>query len=472
MFNMMKKVNLNGSRDRQEIYKQLAIGNTVIVEDSTPRDIKEIIEEQTRQNRELLVVSCEVLVVTKEVSDRTKILQLNSQDINQGIDDVANDMSKQGELVFSIKEILDKIYINVTDQEETTNEALEVSKTTKNAVNESIKAKGELDERVGEISESVEELIAISVDLDIKSSSITNMVNSVTTIANQTNLLALNAAIEAARAGEHGRGFAVVADEIRKLSEQAKLASEEILQVTNELKEELSKSLGKINEVKSNSEEGIKALEVTNKALELIFMSVNNVEDVFIKLIDGNNTIASGVKEIKEDIEPLAEIAEKTAAASEEVSASSQEMLDTIISTNKSVENMIAINDKLQGKISSKSIINEVMLSVGDKLNEYDSNSGINQENVDDLLKRFNIDFISLSDETGKLIIVSEQKDLGFNPCTTFESDMDVLKGKAPRHITPLLATQNTNSFMKFVTIPRKKTMGIIQFGFDIKRFQ
>lgn len=44
MFNMMKKINLNGSRDRQEIYKQLAIGNTVIVEDSTPRDIKEIIE--------------------------------------------------------------------------------------------------------------------------------------------------------------------------------------------------------------------------------------------------------------------------------------------------------------------------------------------------------------------------------------------------------------------------------------------
>lgn len=472
MLNMIKKMNKTGTRDRFEIYKELAIGNTIIVDNNTPSDIKEIIEEQTRQNRELLVVSCEVLVVTKEVSDKTKFLQLNSEDINQAIGDVAKDMSKQGELVFTIKENLDNIYKNMTEQEETTSEALKISKISENAVNESIKAKGELDKRIGDISESVEALITISIDLDKKSSNITNMVNTVTTIANQTNLLALNASIEAARAGEHGRGFAVVADEIRKLAEQARKASEEIIQVTTELKEELSKSLGKINEVKANSEEGIKALEVTNKGLELIFESGNNVKDVFVMLMEGNNTIASGVKGIKADIEPLAEIAEKTAAFSEEVSASSQEMLDTIISTNESVEKMIATNDKLQGKISSKSIINEVMLSIGDKLNEYDGQLGISQHNIDDLLKKFNIDFISVSDETGKLVIVSDEKDLGFNPCTTFEGDMDVLKGKYSRHITPLLSTQNTNSFMKFVTIPRQKIKGIIQFGFDIKRFQ
>ncbi len=472
MLNKIKKMNKTRTRDKFEIYKELAIGNTVIVDNNTPDGIKEIVEEQTRQNRELLVVSCEVLVITKEVSDKTKFLQLNSEDINQAIGDVAKDMSKQGELVFTIKENLDNIYKNMTEQEKTTSEALKISKTSENAVNESIKAKGELDKRIGDISESVEALITISIDLDKKSSNIANMVNTVTTIANQTNLLALNASIEAARAGEHGRGFAVVADEIRKLAEQARKASEEIIQVTTELKEELSKSLGKINEVKANSEEGIKALAVTNKALELIFESGNNVKDVFVTLMEGNNTIASGVKGIKVDIEPLAEIAEKTAAFSEEVSASSQEMLDTIISTNESVEKMIATNDKLQGKISSKSIINEAMLSIGDKLNEYDGQLGISQHNVDDLLKRFNIDFISVSDEIGKLIIVSEKKDLGFNPCTTFEGDMDVLKGKSSRHITPLLSTQNTSSFMKFVTIPRQKIKGIIQFGFDIKRFQ
>ena len=471
MFGKIKRLKESGSMNKIEMYKVLANGQTITVDDNTPIDVKEIIKERTKQNVELLVLSCEVLAATKEVSDKTEYLQSNSEDINQAIGDVANDMIQQGELVFSIKRALEDIEQNVADQDETTSEALEISKISENAVNESIKAKVELDKRIGDISISVEDLINISTGLDNKSSNITNMINTVTTIANQTNLLALNASIEASRAGEHGKGFAVVAEEVRKLAEESRKASEEIIQATSELKEEISKSLAKINEVKISSEEGIKAVEVTNKALELIAESGDSVQNVFIKINDGNNTIASGVKKITNDMEPLAEISEKTAAFSQQVSASSQEMLDTIISTNKFVEKMINTNDKLQGKISNKVIINKEMLSIGDKLNEYDIKYGIRQENIDDLLRKFNIDFIAVSDGTGKLIMASDEKDLGFNPCTTFEGDMDVLEGKSLTHITPLLSTQNTATFMKFVTMAREKTKGIIQFGFDIKRF-
>jgi len=50
-------------------------------------------------------------------------------------------------------------------------------------------------------------------------------------ISDQTNLLALNASIEAARSGTAGHGFAVVADEIRKLSENTKGAIGEVKEV-------------------------------------------------------------------------------------------------------------------------------------------------------------------------------------------------------------------------------------------------
>jgi methyl-accepting chemotaxis protein WspA len=68
-----------------------------------------------------------------------------------------------------------------------------------------------------------------------KADNITNIVTTITKVADQTNLLSLNAAIEAEKAGEYGRGFTVVAREIRRLADQTAVATLDIEQMVREM---------------------------------------------------------------------------------------------------------------------------------------------------------------------------------------------------------------------------------------------
>ena len=68
-------------------------------------------------------------------------------------------------------------------------------------------------------------------------------------ISEQTALLALNATIEAAHAGQAGRGFAVVAEQVRKLSDRAKEAANEISHNLGEMLEDVASTAQGIREI-------------------------------------------------------------------------------------------------------------------------------------------------------------------------------------------------------------------------------
>ena len=76
--------------------------------------------------------------------------------------------------------------------------------------------------------ESAGQISATLAAIRSSTETITQVISTITAIANRTNLLSLNAAIEAEKAGQYGAGFSVVAREIRRLADQTAMAALDI----------------------------------------------------------------------------------------------------------------------------------------------------------------------------------------------------------------------------------------------------
>ena len=148
--------------------------------------------------------------------------------------------------------------------------------------------------------------------LEHSTSDATELLTTITSIAEQTNLLALNAAIEAARAGEAGRGFAVVADEVKTLATQTARATDEVR--------------AKITAIQSDTDGAIEAIDGVVATIAEMASQVSDIAGLVDGQMRSTQAIAESIGQVVAAADATREATASTRTAAGDLSALSSEM--------------------------------------------------------------------------------------------------------------------------------------------------
>ncbi|MBI3871432.1 MAG: methyl-accepting chemotaxis protein [Verrucomicrobia bacterium] len=148
--------------------------------------------------------------------------------------------------------------------------------------------------------------------LNEKAGSISQVVTTITKVADQTNLLSLNAAIEAEKAGEYGRGFSVVATEIRRLADQTAVASHDIEQTVKEMQAAVSAGVMSVDKFSEEVRRGVQEVNQVGVQLNEIIRQVQALTPRFESVNEGMQMHAVGAQQISSALSQLGESTQQT----------------------------------------------------------------------------------------------------------------------------------------------------------------
>jgi len=261
--------------------------------------------------------------------------------ISSGAKNLAHDSTVQAaaiqETASAVEEtnaMVKKSADNALRSREVSGQSHEAASRGKDAVEEMIRA-------IGDINVSNESIMS---QIDESNGQISEIVKLITEIGNktkvindivfQTKLLSFNASVEAARAGEHGKGFAVVAEEVGNLAQMSGNAAKEISDM-------LSGSIARVEGIVNNTKSQVGRLIADGKSkvqsgtivakqcgeiLEDVVRNVSEVNQMIGEISTAAQEQSVGVAEITKAINQLDEATHNNAATSHESSKSAEQM--------------------------------------------------------------------------------------------------------------------------------------------------
>lgn len=278
---------------------------------------------------------------SQSIYDSLHSFEQSSSEIAASTEEISASVEQQIEQVEGSIQIFNDLDGRIGDSEARVLQTVENMKQLEEKNNEGIVSIGELSKKFSENIKATQVASEGMAELAQKSSSIGEIIDSISQIAKQTNLLALNAAIEAARAGEAGKGFAVVADEINALSGESASATQKIDAILKDIIATIDDTNKVIDRNTVIVRESSDKLDDTVKIFDTMLKSSEQV----IEETDKLQGELSGIVEIKERLldamTQVEKISQISVQGTTEISSSTQQQVtgvETILSSMAKVQ--------------------------------------------------------------------------------------------------------------------------------------
>ena len=224
----------------------------------------------------------------------------------------------------------------------------DISEQTNATVAEGVQMISRLKDQAAQVVYMNTETRKITTQLNETIRDVQEIVETILGISNQTNLLALNASIEAARAGEAGKGFAVVADEIRELSENTRMATEQIGDIITKLTQDAERASGSMTRSAEYAERQNEMIEETGaKLLDIKNYTGKQYESVRQVNHSVENIVAASTR-IMESITKLSQTEDDVANSSNTALAISDTSMEALKDMNTLLENISDISNQME----------------------------------------------------------------------------------------------------------------------------
>ncbi len=148
--------------------------------------------------------------------------------------------------------------------------------------------------------------------INAKTAEISQITETIESIASKTNLLSLNAAVEAARANEHGKGFSVVAEEVKSLARLSGDASASIRQI--------------IQDADKQVKLGADSVKATAQSLSTIGASIVDVKDISTGISDASLDQKTHMKNMTDTVSEALDLARTNQTLAEKTHHTTREL--------------------------------------------------------------------------------------------------------------------------------------------------